>query len=88
MKLIFCPACNDMVKLLHETRQCRCGESWGRYIDDQRAQIGGKAVAVGICNHRFLAALKGRPLRGANVSLDAWVFPMQHKRIKRVRAAK
>jgi hypothetical protein len=87
MKLILCTACNDVVKLIHEHRMCRCGKAGGRYVDDERVEVfGTNPVVLGICNNSVLRALKGRPLRGENVPLDAWVFPVQHKRIRWERA--
>lgn len=43
MKLIYCRKCQDVVRLFPEVlRQCKCGACWGRYLDDRRAEFGGK----------------------------------------------
>ncbi len=68
MKLIFCPECQDIVKLQLEEyktphtldrksyRYCSCGNSWGRYTDNENAVIGGKAIPLGINNRDFLSS--------------------------------
>jgi hypothetical protein len=55
MKLIFCPACTDVVALSCLTwRRCICGASGGQYhADGVTATIGGLARVFGIHN-RFL----------------------------------
>ena len=34
MKLLYCPACNDVVLMRPEPRTCFCGASGGRYRED------------------------------------------------------
>lgn len=60
MKLIYCPECQDVQKLQHFKRECWCGQSWGRYVDDLNAEIGGKAIPLGFANSTFAHALKYR----------------------------
>ena len=35
-------------------RYCYCGKSFGRYIENNRAEIGGLARALGVDNKEFL----------------------------------
>jgi hypothetical protein len=77
MKLIFCPECSDIVRLFSYGRACRCGLSWGHYIDDNQAAIGGKAVPLGIGNESFHAAFRARPHEGKGATFKAWVMPEQ-----------
>ena len=77
MKLIFCPPCQDMVKLQRSERSCYCGKSWGQYTDHIKATIGGEAIAVGIDNLAFTKALRGR-IAGtyiySSLEFDAFIF--------------
>lgn len=74
VKLVFCPACEDLVKLLGRRRACRCGRSWGRYIGDRRAKYGGLAVPLGISNGAFADAYRSRGPE-AKPMFAAFFFP-------------
>jgi hypothetical protein len=70
MKLIFCPKCQDVRKLhrapAHDPIHCRCGRSWGRYLDDEvMAEVGGEAVVLGIGNPSFVSAYRAMPRPGS-----------------------
>lgn len=56
MKLLFCPTCDDVVKLqMDKTTTCACGDSFGRYLEDGlHAEYGGKAILLGIDNRSFV----------------------------------
>jgi len=60
MKLIFCPHCQDVVKLRIENfRYCWCGKSCGQYAKDGlHAIIYGSAIPVGFANLSFHKAIK------------------------------
>ena len=74
MKLIYCPACEDIVRMTHRTRKCRCKLSWGRYLSDGlHATIGGRAIPLGISNGSFYHALGSRQDTGA-VTFMAFVI--------------
>jgi len=79
MKLIFCPKCEDVLKLLLEKRTCHCGASWGHYEDDLNAVIGGKAVPLGFSNDSVIKALKGKTPRGR---FNAFVIDLPCKTIR------
>lgn len=74
MKLIFCPDCQDLFKLQRTERRCECGASGGRYLDEIRAEISGKAVAVGILNQSFVAALRGSENKTLGENFTAFIF--------------
>lgn len=59
MKLVLCPECGDVFSLLQsdEYRTCECKSSWGRYIDDNKAIVGGAAIPFRIGNGSFQFAL-------------------------------
>ena len=59
MKLVLCPKCGDVFSLQqsNENRTCLCTSSWGRYINDEKAIVGGAAIPFGIGNGSFNMAL-------------------------------
>lgn len=75
MKLIYCLACEDIVRLTSRTRKCRCKLSWGRYLDGMHATVGGKAIPLGIDNLSFHYAVVRQPLDGIGVLFTAFVIP-------------
>lgn len=66
MKLLWCPACKDIVALHTFRRECFCGQSWGKFIPPafeldgktyyEHAESGGHGVIFGIDNFSFHAA--------------------------------
>ena len=76
MKLIFCPDCEDMVKLLiGEMRHCKCGLSGGMYIDNVNAVIEGKAIPIGLDNHGLVTALLIHS-KTVPCKFDAFIIPI------------
>lgn len=76
MKLIFCPECQDVVKLDYNGRYCKCRASFGAYEDDGlNAKIGGLAIPLGIHNGSLASALKRRPHHGLGERFEAFVIP-------------
>jgi hypothetical protein len=75
MKLIFCPACQDVIKLTPCLRYCACGESYGYYTDEIKAVIGGRAIPLGIANNSLAVALRYRPETGQGFEFTAFVIP-------------
>jgi hypothetical protein len=78
MKLILCRICNDVVKCGNlKKRFCTCKSSWGKYIDQLNAEIGGLAIPICLHNSEMLQAIKGRPDTGLGLNFTAWV-PARH----------
>lgn len=51
MKLIFCKECSDVRALSKlSVTFCGCGNSFGTYLDNSNAVIGGEAYLIGILN--------------------------------------
>jgi hypothetical protein len=77
LKLIFCKACSDVIRVLFQRRTCICGASWAVLLDKDglRAEIGGDAVALGISNDSFTRAVKSRPYEGRGYKFHAFVIP-------------
>lgn len=51
MKLIFCPNCQDVIKMAQTKRSCVCGKSWGQYHGPLQATYGGLTIPLGFDNH-------------------------------------
>ena len=78
MKLIFCPHCNDVVKLREAHRTCWCGKSGGMYLQDGlHAIIYGDAVPIGFQNKSFYYACLSQPEEGKGKNFIAFVIPKQ-----------
>lgn len=98
MKLLLCAHCHDIVALNGEKRWCRCGTSYGRYIDNIHAEIAGAALLIGIANGSLRAALDDQmrhgdlttPMPGYPAGevrgreFDAWLLPVSCSRITRL----
>jgi hypothetical protein len=39
VKLLYCAHCGDIVRLFPEKRFCRCGKSWGHYLEDNATTV-------------------------------------------------
>lgn len=76
MKLLLCPVCHDVRKLLSEKTLCVCGSSWGRYLTDGlHAEIGGQAIPLGFTNSSLVNAVRNRPKQGMGADFTAFVIP-------------
>jgi hypothetical protein len=77
MKLIFCPKCQDVFKLIAEkVRHCECGHVWGFYAEDGlNAEISAEAVPLGFANTSFAYAMAYRPKSGSGKEFTAFVIP-------------
>jgi hypothetical protein len=85
MKLIFCPHCQDVVKLALTTRTCECGMAGGRYLDDAlHAEVWGSAIPLGFANSSLASALLVRPDRGMGREFTAFVIPYECPTVKLV----
>ena len=84
MKLIFCPECQDVVKLQRVYRTCSCGSSGGMYRSDGlNAIISGKTIPIGIANKSLAEAIKHRPAHGQGAEFCAFVIPEKCETIDR-----
>ena len=84
MKLILCPHCHDIVKLvLNVQRGCECERSWGLYEDDLNVVYGGDAIPLGFDNRTLLRAIKRQPPSGLGYRFEAFVIPRECPTFKR-----
>ncbi len=66
MKLIYCTACGDIYNLIYSDKQCRCGNTSGRYTGQGKNAliIGKTAIPLGIDNGSLDRAMKYRTFHG------------------------
>jgi hypothetical protein len=57
MKLMFCAHCEDVVRLFPDKRTCRCGKSWGNYVDNSVTVQTWPSLSLGIANPDFDSAV-------------------------------
>ena len=50
MKLLFCPYCQDVIKLQKVERTCLCGISKGNMSDSSRAEVNQDTIVLGFHN--------------------------------------
>ena len=74
MKLFYCKSCSDVVRLKKTLKKCDCGKSWGRYLDNINAEIGGNAIALGFSNSSFVEALSSNPSPERGTRFEAFVI--------------
>ena len=83
MKLIYCPECKDVVKLVKgEMRQCLCGNSRGEYTenedeDEHHTTLYGVAVPLCFPDASFEAALDNRPESGKGSTFLSFFLPTE-----------
>jgi len=81
MKLIFCSRCQDVVRLIDQTRRCRCGQSGGRYTNGACAVYFGDAVPLGIINHSLRTAIMQQSPT-ERTPFDAFVMPLNKENFR------
>lgn len=87
MKLLYCKACNDLVRLQREWRLCNCRRSAGRYEDAARAIVAGEpAFAVGIMGDAITRAISDVATASGRFgpAFSGWVFPLDFEKVTRV----
>jgi len=76
MKLLFCKNCEDIFKLHEEIKRCKCGRTYGRYIDKKYAEYFGEyAVPLGFNNYNFAIKIMNQPLFGRGLIFEAFIIP-------------
>ncbi len=87
MKLMYCAHCEDIVRLFPEKRSCRCGKSWGYYLDDNATTVQTwPGLSIGIANPDFAAAhqtfLAEPNVFSPVLSMRAWINPASEVDVK------
>jgi hypothetical protein len=85
MKLIFCPKCNDIIKLNYNDQTCSCKTSGGYYLTNGlNAEYWGNAIPIGINWSSFLNTIKYQPQQGQGKTFEAFVIPFKCKTMKKI----
>ena len=77
MKLLFCTICSNVVTLDTEVKQCDCGRTGGKYVDEVYAHYWGNPVLLGFNNTSFTKAIASSHNAAepdANTVFEAFVF--------------
>jgi hypothetical protein len=90
MKLMYCAHCHDIVKLFPEKRSCKCGKSWGHYLDDNSTTVQTfPSLSLGIANPDFngaVAAWQEDPKAWSpSITMRAWINPTSEPDVKFVK---
>lgn len=73
MKLILCEKCSDVVALkVDVVRNCFCGLSGGRYVDELNAEVWGPCFKLGFANSSLVAALRAQKFDGDSKEVMAY----------------
>ena len=57
--MVFCTDCADVVRLFPEARTCKCGKSWGRYLEDHATTVQTiNSLSIGIANPDVESAIQ------------------------------
>jgi len=90
MKLMYCAHCHDIVKLFPEKRSCKCGKSWGHYIEDDSTTVQTfPSLSIGIANPDFTAAMRAWDAAprtfSPDITMRAWINPASEPDVKFVK---
>lgn len=87
---MYCTHCQDIVKLFRDKRSCRCGKSWGHYLEDGSTTVQTwPSLSLGIADTDFEAAVQAwqespeafSPL----TTMRAWINPASEPNAKYLR---
>jgi len=89
MKLLYCPHCGDVVRLFPERRTCKCGKSWGHYLDDGSTTVQTwPSLSLGIANPDFQEAQQAFAARpetfSPSLAMRCWINPLSEPDVKLV----
>lgn len=87
LKLLYCGHCGDIVRLYPEKRHCRCGKSWGHYLEDGATTVQTyPSLSLGIANQDFELALKtfveNPGYFSPVLAVRSWINPLSEPDVK------
>lgn len=87
MKLLYCGHCGDVVRLYPEKRFCRCGKSWGYYLEDNATTVQTyPGLSLGMANPDFELALKtfieNPDYFSPVLAIRCWINPLSEPDVK------
>ena len=89
MKLMYCAHCKDIVRLFSERRSCKCGKSWGQYLEDDSTTVQTwPSLSIGIANPDFTLAERtfGEDVNTFSplLSMRCWINPLSEPDVRMV----
>jgi len=91
MKLLYCPACKDIIRLRPLPRKCYCGEIMGKLLDAGDIDFTGNCHIIEINNRSLKNAINRAWLRSTNENFNIVVnhedYPGKYDPQKRGRNA-
>jgi hypothetical protein len=73
MKLMFCHRCSSLTTLSHISTWCKCGKSYGRFVNHNDAEIHGPCIPLSISNGSLRDAVMHRLETGEGSEVTAWI---------------
>ena len=86
---MYCGHCGEIVKLFPESRTCKCGKSWGHYLEDNSTTVQTRyTLSIGLANPDFNRAseifMQDRNVFSPALSIRAWINPDTEPDVKYV----
>ncbi len=90
MKLMYCAHCGDIVRLFPQRRTCKCGKSWGQYLEDDSTTVQTwPSLSIGIANPDFTAAQRAfaETVNAffPSLSMRCWINPLSEPDVRMVK---
>jgi hypothetical protein len=87
---MYCAHCHDIVRLFSEKRFCKCGKSWGHYLEDDSTTVQTfPSLSLGIANPDFQTAVatwqKDTKAWSPLITMRAWINPSSEPDVKYVK---
>jgi hypothetical protein len=78
---MYCAHCEDIVRLFPEKRSCKCGKSWGHYLDDRSTTVQTwPSLSLGLANPDFLQAERAFAAApgvfSPEITMRCWINPV------------
>ena len=87
-KLLFCPACQDVVRLMAYMRYCHCELSYGYMESPVYAAIGGRAMLIGLENNSFYQQVIAKPKEPFTGDFTAFIIEDPCIVVRKIRRVK
>jgi hypothetical protein len=89
VKFLFCLECQGIVRLSPERRACRCGRSWGQYLEDHRTTVQTRnSVSLALSGADFERAFRALIDNARDFSphlfIRAWLNPTSEEDVRYV----
>jgi hypothetical protein len=90
MKLMYCAHCGDIVRLFPQRRTCKCGKSWGQYLEDDSTTVQTwPSLSIGVANPDFAAAQRAFAENvnafSPSLSMRCWINPLSEPDVRMVK---